>query len=151
MSAQIEAMIIPFQRDVAVVLPRSLVEYVLPYAIPLPSSYSHQALVGSILYQNEKVPILDVSRLLEGGKSNKSADSGHRRLVVVSCISEHLEFSSYAIIADDAPRLFKVRESALVEVSKELQSPFHSCVKLDKLPQYELLLIDLEVLELQVF
>ncbi|PID58754.1 MAG: hypothetical protein CR957_00090 [Gammaproteobacteria bacterium] len=143
-------MVVPFQEKTAVVLPRNLVEYVLPYATPLPSAYEHEALVGSILYQNEKVPVLDLQLVYNNGENGPSVDSGHRRLVVLSCVSLHTEFSSYAIIADDAPRLFNTTPDNLQEVDKVAKSPFYSYIKLDKQPQ-ELVTVDLEALEALIF
>ncbi len=150
MSEKLNIMVIPFQKNSAVVVPKKVVDYVLPYARPLPSSYSHDALVGSIIYQNEKVPIVDLS-VLHGAEGSELNDGGHRRLVIIPSLKNHFEFSSYAIIADDAPRVFHETKDAMRETNKEVQAPFYSCIELDELPDSELFVLDLEALENLIF
>ncbi len=150
MSEKLNIMVIPFRKNSAVVLPKKVVDYVLPYARPLPSSYSHEALVGSIIYQNEKVPIVDLS-VLHDCDGTELNDGGHRRLVIIPCLNDHMEFGSYAIIADDAPRVFHETKDALRETGKEVKEPFYSCIELNELPNTELLVLDLEALENLIF
>lgn len=141
----------PFQDNMSVVVPRKLVEYVLPYAMPLPSSYSHTALVGSIIYQNEKIPIVDVSKLLKKTGHLVEESDGKRRIIIVSCINEHEEFNSYALIAKSAPRLLEVTESEMQETLDDVDSPFYSRIELDQIGEHLLMVLDLEALEELLF
>lgn len=150
MSQHLEVMVIPFRQEHAVILPRNLVEYVLPYATPLPSDYVHSALVGSIIYQNEKVPVIDVD-VLFSHKQRQLGISGRQRIIIVSCINEHAEFSSYAIIAEDAPHLLELNPSTMRETADEVKSPFYSRIEAGNLPQQQLYVLDLDALEKQIF
>ncbi len=151
MTEKIELIVVPFQSNRSLLLPRSLVEFVLPYARPLPSDYRHKALVGAIIYDNDKVPVVDVRKLYVNDKQAEEAVFGQRRLVMLSCISEHSGFSSYALIANNAPRLLEVSEEALEEVETDLPAPFHSCVRFQQFPNHQFLVVDLESLEKNIF
>lgn len=148
MSEILEVMMVPFRQNEAVILPRNLVEYVLPYAMPLPSSYSHHALVGSLIYQNEKVPVVDVSLLDDKGQV---PDSGSRRIVIVSCVSEQEEFSSYAMIADHSPHVLELSTTMIHETAEVTISPFYSRIEIDNLASHQLSVLDLTALEMELF
>lgn len=150
MSQHLEVMVVPFRHENAVILPRNLVEYVLPYATPLPSDYPHSALVGSIIYQNEKVPVIDVD-VLFSQQRRQLGISGRQRIIIVSCINEHSEFSSYAIIAEDAPHLLDVKASNMHETADEVVAPFYSRVHVDNLSHQQLYVLDLDALEQLIF
>lgn len=125
----INLLFIPYRASDAVVIPKNLVEYVLPYAPPLPTDYQHPALVGSLIYQNEKVPVIDLALLHEVDEDAKK--QRRRRIVIVSSIIPETQFSSYAIIASDAPRVVTADRSSLTEVEEDnIPELFYSKIQL---------------------
>lgn len=153
MSDTLQIMLIPFQENAAVLLPRNLTEYVLPYAPPLPSSYSKSALVGSLIYQNEKVPVVDLESLYQDKAPVLPAIGSQARLVMVSCLTSHGEFTRYALIANQPPLLLMLDKSDLVEEADDaLPSFFHSRVMMKSQNNREFLFVpDLIELEKTLF
>lgn len=152
MSELLNVMIVPFQQKRAVVLPREVVGYVLPYAPPLPSSYSQAALVGSLIYQSEKVPVLDMSVLFNQQPTALSEIDGKRRIVIISCLHKHPDFNSYALLASEAPRMIQLQESDVHDIDSELPDLFYSHIDLaeDKM-DHMLYVPDLKALEATLF
>ncbi len=68
---KIEVLLIPFG-DNAVIIPKEIVEYILPYAPPLPFHNAHEAVIGSLIYQSERAPVIDLS------KYDQHATSGYK-------------------------------------------------------------------------
>lgn len=152
MSDLLNVMMVPFQQGRIALLPRELVEYVLPYAPPLPSSYAHRALIGSLIYQNEKVPVLDLAVLYGGEETLLSEIDGNRRIVIVSCLQKNEEFSSYAILATKAPNMINVSAEELHDTDDEVPMFFHS--KVSVAPQsgvQTFFILDLPSIEAEFF
>lgn len=152
MSELLNVMIVPFQQERAILLPRGLVEYVLPYAPPLPSSYSHQALIGSLIYNNEKVPVIDMSVVFDNQATPLSEIDGRRRIVILSCLTKPGEFSSYALLSHEAPRFLELSASDLRETITDVPRLFYSHVKLSEQNTLQSLYVpDLVALESELF
>ncbi len=127
----INLLLIPFQRQGIIALPKTLVEYVLPYALPLPSDYQDPALVAAIIYKNEKIPVLDVAYLFDPKGVDKSEDEvSMHRIVIVSCITDKAQSSSYAIIARGAPRILEIDEEGMEEINDTLPPMMHNKISL---------------------
>ncbi len=127
----INLLLIPFQRRGIIALPKTLVEYVLPYALPLPSDYQDPALVAAIIYKNEKIPVLDVAYLFNPKGIDKSEDEiSMHRIVIVSCITDKAHSSSYAIIARGAPRILEIDENSVEEIDTTIPPMIHSKISL---------------------
>lgn len=154
MSELLNLMTVPFQQDRSVLLPKELIEYVLPYAPPLPSSYSHQALIGSLIYKNEKVPVLDVSVLYDGKPKPLSEIDGKRRIVIVSRLNktDDDEFSSYALLSAKAPSLVEISKADLHDTEDDVPALFYS--RVDWVQQnnaQSLFVLDLPNIEKELF
>ncbi len=65
MSNSINSLLIAYSPVDNVIVPGELVECILPYAIPLPFSHPHRAVVGSLIYKKAKVPIVNLLNLQE--------------------------------------------------------------------------------------
>lgn len=151
MSELLNVMIVPFQQKQAVLVPKELIEYVLPYAPPLPSSYSHTALIGSLIYKNEKVPVLDLGMLYSGQPTPLSEIDGNRRIVIVSRLNHSEEFSSYALLATRAPSMVELAGDELQETDDEVPNCFYSRVELAQRSGQSQLIVDFPRLEAELF
>lgn len=127
MSRYINLLFIPYYQDEAILIPQNLIDYVLPYAPPLPTEHTSDIVVGSIIYHNEKVPVLNLSLLHENSKQLSHRQS---RLIIVSSVVADSPFSSYAIISSEAPRVLEVSQDDLKDIDDGVSSLFYSKVKL---------------------
>lgn len=125
MSTVISSLLIPFTQVDSILVPRELVECVLPYAMPLPSGYKHDALVGSLIYKDAKIPVLNLIHLDQPGQHASLPENsyGKYRIVMLSCTSENSFCDSYAVIASNPPSLFEIGAENMTAVNS-LPSPF---------------------------
>ncbi len=131
MSDILNSLLIPYSPVDSILLPNELVECVLPYAIPLPADSQHPALVGSLIYRDKKIPILNMTGLDKDIATPLPKNSlGKYRIVMVSSISEESFCDSYAIVASSNPILLKVSANMLEEVNSLPSLYFCSKVKL---------------------
>lgn len=154
MGDSINLLLIPYSKNSTVALPKNLVEYVLPYAPPLPSAYENEALIGSLIYKNDKVPIVDLARLENPDVPARLPElaEGQYRLIILSCIMQSSFCNNYAIIANGAPRLFEVKADTLTDLDVEVPALFYSKVKLgSKNSTQQAFIPDLEKLESALF
>ncbi|MDO4776615.1 MAG: hypothetical protein Q4A06_04060 [Cardiobacteriaceae bacterium] len=88
-------------------LPQAIVGKVFPYAPTLSFDEASEFVLGGLLIQNEKVPLLDFNF---GHSAASEVDSAGFRLILVSTISEESRYSRYAILAHGEPELYLLRE-----------------------------------------
>lgn len=154
MSQSINLLLIPYNNVDTISVPKGLVEYVLPYAQPLPSASSHRAVIGSLIYKNAKVPVLDLARLGNADKKMTLPEisDGKYRIVILSCLSQSSFCDNYAVIANNPPYLVNIGEENIEEVQEEISPFFYSKVKLSTEGSEQLAYIpDLEKLEKELF
>ncbi|MBS9777343.1 MAG: hypothetical protein KGV50_01140 [Gammaproteobacteria bacterium] len=132
MPSSLDLLLIPYNDTDTICVPQNIVDYVLPYAHPLPSESNHKAIIGSLIYQNAKVPILDIARLENADKQMNLPDisDGRYRIVILSAISEDSSCENYAMIASNAPQLVSVSEHNIEETNALVSEFFHSRVLL---------------------
>lgn len=132
MSNTIELLLMPFSQSDAIAFPKNLVEYVLPYAPPLPSAYTHEALIGSLIYKNNKVPVVDGASLDNPERHTALPEiaDGQYRLIIISSIMESSFCENYALMTTNAPRIVEVNADMVKEVQTEVSPMFHSKVRL---------------------
>lgn len=128
----LEVLFIPIGQR-AIIVPKSLIEYILPYAPPLPSEYAHPTLVGSLIYKNRKVPVMDLAKLDDekppSAKKHPSGEKNNFRLIIVSSVSEASPFLSYALIATAPPRIFNIAANTVEELDEPHSDLFYSKIK----------------------
>ena len=91
-------------------LPQAIVGKVFPYAPTLSFDEASEFVLGGLLIQNEKVPLVDFNF---GNSAAGEVDSAGFRLILVSTISEESRYSRYAILAHGEPELYHLREEDL--------------------------------------
>ena len=87
-------------------LPQVIVGKVFPYAPTLSFDEASEFVLGGLLIQNEKVPLVDFNF---GNSAAGEVDSAGFRLILVSTISEESRYSRYAILAHGEPELYHLR------------------------------------------
>lgn len=91
-------------------LPQAIVGKVFPYAPTLSFDEASEFVLGGLLIQNEKVPLVDFNF---DKTDTEAADTASFRLILVSTISEDTRYSRYAILAHGEPELYRLREEAV--------------------------------------
>lgn len=91
-------------------LPQAIVGKVFPYAPTLSFDEASEFVLGGLLIQNEKVPLLDFNF---SSNPAREVDSAGFRLILVSTISEESRYSRYAVLAHGEPELYRLREEDL--------------------------------------
>ncbi len=153
MSSILNSLLIPYSAVDSIIVPNDLVECILPYAIPLSADYKHPALVGSLIYKDTKVPILNITGVEKGiAKPLPKNSLGKYRIVMISSISEKSFCDNYAVVASSSPALIKV-SADMMEAVNSLPSPyFYSKVKLHLENRRQLVYIpNLEAIEAELF
>ncbi len=153
MSNAINSLLIPYTPVDNLLVPSSLVECILPYAIPLPPDYRHQALVGSLIYNDAKIPVLSLEQLERNRNISLPDNSlGRFRIVIMSSIKENSFCDNYAIIASGRPSFLKVTEESMKKVNTLASQFIYGKIKLDLENCKQLAYIpDLEKMEEKLF
>lgn len=148
----VNLLLIPCRRQGVITLPKNMVEYVLPYALPLPSGYDDPALVGAIIYKNQKVPVLDMAYLLDPDDVLPlDQGAGGYRIVIVSCITDEANTDSYAVISRGAPRLLEVDADAVEEIDEQVPLMMHSKITVgDSYSRQEVYIPNVEKIESEI-
>ncbi len=154
MSTFVNSLLIPYTPVNSILIPKELIECVLPYAKPLPSIYGHKALVGSLIYKDAKIPVLNLMHLDGVSRISIAPKDGYgkHRIVMVSCISENSFCDSYGIIASSPPSLLKIAAENMVTLNSKPSPFFYSDIKLNLGSSKKLSSIpNLEKLEKELF
>lgn len=119
-------LLIPYQQNDSIILPKNLVKYVLPYAPMLPSTFKHPLVIGSLIYENEKIPVVNFSKQVATVDNRNS----QAKLIIVACITDETPVSYYAVVASHSPRMLDITEKDLEETNESVSTLFHSLVKI---------------------
>ncbi len=118
---KIDLLLLPVDDDF-IMIPKSIVEYVLPYATPLPGGHNHKAVIGSIIYKESKVPILNILKLRSGSAAQElidNQDDYKNRLVFIKSTTAENPFDYYAIVTTAAPRATSISEESIREIKDD--------------------------------
>lgn len=107
--ADIDVVLIPSGGAELLIFPQTLVSRVFPYAPPLSSETETQFVVGSMLVNNEKMPVVDFIFT-----PRMEPYEGNQRIVLVSTISSDVGFLRYSIVSYGEPITQTINESGLV-------------------------------------
>lgn len=94
-------------------LPQAIVGKVFPYAPTLSFDEASEFVLGGLLIQNEKVPLVDFNF---AKVRSAEIDTAGFRLILVSTITEEARYSRYAILSHGEPELYRLREDTLAVV-----------------------------------
>lgn len=108
----IDIVLVPTAGEEWLIFPQSIVGRVYPFAPSLSAENASEFVVGNILIQNEKMPVLD----FEFNTRPEEYD-GTYRIVLVSTITNQSAFRRYAVISSGEPELMSINRNQLVKVS----------------------------------
>ena len=113
---QINIMLVPTAQDY-LVLPAELVAHVFPYAPPLLIDGGSEYIIGGLLVQNDKIPLLDFfshKPLAE----RKEEDRSNYRTVLVNAVNPQGRYRQYAILAHCEPLIMNAGEDDIKSIGK---------------------------------
>lgn len=143
-----DILLISHQQKAYSMLPKNLVKYILPYAPMLPSSLNHRIVVGSLIYENEKIPVLDFATLLTESRNR----SPQAKIVIVACINDTSPVNYYAMVADHSPRVVHITEDSIEETDVTVPSLCFSQVVLREAQNKQVVFVpNMERIESEIF
>lgn len=89
-------------------LPAGMVNWVFPYAPPLTVDEYSEFVIGGLLVQNDKLPLLDFSFHTRNNNDYERGDSTDR-IVLVSALSTKSRFRRFAILSHGAPETLTIK------------------------------------------
>ncbi len=99
--------------------PQALVSRIYPYASPLGVESASEFVVGSLLVENEKMPVLDFVFT-----ARELPYEGSYRLVLVATITNQSLFRTYALVSYGAPKILQLGDEQL----QKRESAYHRFV-----------------------
>ncbi len=140
---KVDVLLIPLG-DNAVIVPKEIVEYILPYAPPLPFHNDHRAVVGSLIYQADRAPVIDLSVYYEG----EPDAYGKKRYIIVSAVTDNSRYNNYALLSLAPPRVLTLERSLVEDVPDSKKFPFYGRIKYGNQYSYQFAnVLDFEQLE----
>ncbi|MDO4642296.1 MAG: hypothetical protein Q4A74_00470 [Cardiobacteriaceae bacterium] len=111
---QINIMLVPTE-DEYLVFPAEIVAHVFPYAPPLLVDDASEFVIGGLLIQSDKLPLLD---LFADEKSAQKDGRSSFRVVLISAISTQSRFRQYAILSHGEPLIMNAAEEDIKSLGK---------------------------------
>lgn len=130
-------------------LPQAIVGKVFPYAPTLSFDEASEFVLGGLLIQNEKVPLVDFNF---AKVRSEDMDTAGYRLILVSTITEEARYSRYAVLSHGEPELYRLREEALelVPTAKNHRYITQSVTIRDRADAGNFVILDLPLFETEL-
>lgn len=130
-------------------LPQALVGKVFPYAPTLSFDEASEFVMGGLLIQNEKVPLVDFNF---DKVCSEDADTTAFRLILVATITDKARYSRYAVLSHGEPALHRLREDTIevVPVAKNHRYIAQSVKIRDRGDTEPYLILDLPLFETEL-
>lgn len=109
--AEMNVLLLPCESGQWLLFPQEIIGSVYPFAPTLNAEETSEFVIGSMLIQSEKIPVLDFQF-----KSAESAYEGTLRLIVIETITTDTPYRRYAVKSYGEPELFTLQEEALQAV-----------------------------------
>lgn len=143
--ADLDIVLVPCGGHEWLVLPQSIVGRVYPYAPALSAENASAFVVGSMLVQNEKMPVLDFRFA-----PRETEYEGIYRIVLVSTITNQSSFRRYAIISSGEPELTQIREEDIQKLSDGNHPYVHQYVQIAGQEEKHIALLNLPLFEAEL-
>lgn len=111
--ADIDIVLLPLRGQQWLLFPQAVVGRVYPFAPTLTAENASEFVTGSMLVQNEKMPVLDFD--FDG---LENVYDGVYRILLVSTITNHSMYRRYAVISYGEPELLSIREEDIQTVKR---------------------------------
>lgn len=128
-------------------LPQSILNQIYPYAPALSIDQGSEFLVGCILIQNEKLPLLNFDFESRDQALPKGEETSNYHFVLVQTISTRSPYRSYAVLARGMPQIFELNEQELSQVKEGDHRYIAQYVQFPQAPSAPIMILNLEALE----
>lgn len=143
--ADIEVILIPSGGEEWLVFPQAIVGRVYPYAPALSAENASEFVVGSMLVQNEKMPVLNFVFT-----SKEVPYEETYRIILVSTITNKSSYRRYAVISYGEPILIKVNEKEITKLSDSNHRFIAQYVSIANQSDKKIALLDLPLFEAEL-
>ena len=113
---QINVMLVPTAQDY-LILPAELIAHVFPYAPPLLIDSGSEYVIGGLLIQNDKIPLVDYFSNKPLAEL-KDEDRSNYRVILVNAVNPQGRYRQYAILAHGQPQIANIGENDLTSLGK---------------------------------
>lgn len=114
--SSLSVMLIPTVTEY-LLLPAGMVNWVFPYAPSLTVDEYSEFVIGGLLIQNDKLPLLDFSFHPQKDSDHEKGNSADR-IVLVSALSTKSRFRRFAILSHGAPETLTVSQGDIKTIAK---------------------------------
>lgn len=111
--ADIDVVLLPCKGQQWLLFPQAVVGRVYPYAPTLTTENASEFIVGSMLVQNEKMPVLDFDF-----EETENTYDGVYRILLVSTITNQSMYRRYAVISYGEPELLTLQEEDIRSIKR---------------------------------
>lgn len=139
---EMDVMIIPGGGQEWLMLPQTLVSRIYPYAPPLSVESASEFVVGSLLVENEKVPVLDFVFTAR----EKPYEGGYR-MVLVKTITNQSIFHRYALVSYGEPEIIHIGDAQLQKLTGNYHPLVAQCLALEGRDGMRAMVLDLPEFE----
>ncbi len=139
----LHCLLIPLQ-EIKILLPNTAVAEVVSYVLPEPAENAPDWLLGTIVWRDEKVPLISFE--LACGIANQ--ENSARRIAVLNTLNGNSRLPYIALLVDGIPQLRLIQESSIVVTEKDGETDVIAASI--ELPDGEVVIPDLDRLEQQL-
>ena len=115
--SQLRVLLIPTANEY-LLLPQNMLSHIYPYAPPMQVESASEFVIGGVLINNEKLPILDFDFGSPLPKRD-TVDNSSNHLIMVKTTTTQSAYRSYAILSHGEPLLREISSESLEKVPKE--------------------------------
>ncbi len=143
--ADIDVVLLPCRGKKWLLFPRAIVGRVYPFAPMLTVENASEFVIGSIIVQNEKMPVLDFNF-----SASKDEYDGVFRILLISTITEQAICRRYAVLSYGEPEIINISDELIKTVSKGEHRYVAQHVAIDDHEDKEIYLLDLPFFEVDL-
>ena len=149
MSNNLRVVLIPTADDY-LLLPQTMLSHIYPYAPPMEVENASEYVIGGVLINNDKLPVLDFDfeQRQPAGTEFPAGDSNGYHFIIVKATTTLSPYRHHAILSHGEPLLREVHSSSLQKLPKEGHHYIAQYVALDSDDIHrEIIILDLTALE----
>lgn len=143
--ASLEVVLLPCNGGDWIVLPQSIIGRVYPYAPSFSVENASEFVIGSMIVQNEKMPVIDFHF------SDSETDyDGAYRMLLVSAITNKTTYHRYAVISYGDPEMLTVEESNITQIGESNHRYIAQYVSIVGQENKRIILLDIPLFEAEL-
>lgn len=114
---RLRVILIPTEHEY-VLLPQSMLNHIYPFAPPLSLDRASEYVIGGVLIQNEKIPLLNFN-FQEFPVDIEDVDTSGFHFILVKTISTQSAYRKYAILSHGEPQLRDITQEDLQTIAPQ--------------------------------